>query len=355
MTGAKKRISKKGRSGRPAKSRAGDAFGDAFRSRLRRLIRAVADGNQAEFAAMCELHAGHGFHATRISGWLAGKVLPNLSTIDIIASATRVSVDWLLHGTAQDGTWREEPVYASEWREAPALEQDLARRILRQSRVDAATWAADGGLDNLVVTAEVIRGAVESLSREVSAWREWESRMRHAHHLEAERILAVILSNAAAHRSGYGTAYIWDDYQRYLVRMLNFLLPEQFPDRAVQLQAWGVENPRFSRGRESGIAHTPERPATEMFQPQVFRLLDPYLNQLVAIPLSVGPSEAEINKFIACWFGVLRDYLEASVPDSVPRECWMPSKQVLNTLSRREGGRRLGDALAVLTVRPQGD
>lgn len=123
--GAKNSMSRTRGATRVKKARAGGRWGDGFRERLGILIRAKTAGNQAHFAALC------GLHATRVSGWLAGKVLPKLDTIGAIARATSVSVDWLLEGKGHDEQETAEPVYRGQWRTKPDLEDDIAKRIRR--------------------------------------------------------------------------------------------------------------------------------------------------------------------------------------------------------------------------------
>lgn len=185
MPSAKKRISVDRRRGQRAKPRAGAKWGDAFRERLRALIKEKYGGVQGRFAA-----AG-GLHATRVSGWLAGKVLPKLDTINVVADATGVSVDWLLTGRGHDGEPCAEPVYRGQSRTKPELEQDVRAAVL--ARVDPAARPYVSGED---LDVSALLDAARDELREYAS--EIVSHLDDAGRAEAYRAILMQLIRSAA-------------------------------------------------------------------------------------------------------------------------------------------------------------
>jgi transcriptional regulator with XRE-family HTH domain len=111
--------------------RAGGRQGRLLRDRLRELL-AEHGGTKHAFARKI------GVDPSRLSEWLSGRNQISIEHLRVIASATNVSLDWLLLGEAFLGAPSAIPIYRGESRPVADLQHDLVAYAVREINRRAA-------------------------------------------------------------------------------------------------------------------------------------------------------------------------------------------------------------------------
>lgn len=241
MISAKKSITEKRRSKAIKKNKgAGGSWGDRFRARLALVLAERYDGNQAWFAKACKLYP------TRVSGWLSGKALPGLESINAIALQTGVSVDWLMTGVGHDGQPADAVVYQRQYRTKPELLADLREAIGREV----------GDTDGLpfdyfdVDINKLLNETVDNVRAELALYNEWYGtefqQASVALHLAQSALSQLPIAKATDHHSAGNRARL---------RILPPLIAGQVPKPPVlkyvslSQSAFGMELPEKTRIR----------------------------------------------------------------------------------------------------------
>lgn len=146
--------------------RAGGKWGDVVRARLQRL-RAGEGLSKAAFARRCDVDA------PRISEWWSGRALPSAESLQKIAVAFDISLDWLLCGTGGD-----EPTRRGQWRAPASLEADVVAAAVREAGIANKADVGRGAIDG---SALIARMSVR-LASDRRRWLAWERRVQH--HIE---------------------------------------------------------------------------------------------------------------------------------------------------------------------------